>query len=79
MPWVIELRYHSDSETLSMLDNLLDHRLRVCFSLLECSILVHVLEGLQLQGEALIFDEVPVEHVELGDVHGVQDLQDRIY
>ena len=61
-----------------MFNNLLDHGLRVCLTLLECRVLVDVLEGLELEGEALILDEVPVEDVEFGDVHGVQDLQDRI-
>jgi len=62
-----------------MFNNLLDHGLRVCLTLLECRVLVDVLEGLELEGEALILDEVPVEHVEFGDVHGVQDLQDRVH
>ena len=54
-----------------MLNNLLDHGLRVCLTLFECRILVNVLEGFQFEGEALILDEVPVEDVEFGDVHGV--------
>ena len=79
MAWVIKLWHHSNGKLCCIADNLL----YVCFGVdlisFEGSMEGNIRIRFQKQGEAIIIHNVPMEHIEFGCCHCVQDLFNRLH
>lgn len=78
MPWVVKLRDNTDAKSLRILNDGLDLRDSVNLLLGEGAMEGQVRERLHFPWEAIIVCQVPVEHIEFGSGHGIQELKNSI-
>lgn len=78
MPWVVELRNHSDRQSCCIVHYLFHHLTGVSVIFCECSTKGQVWEGFGVHSETIIIYDMPVEHIEFAEGESIKHSFDSI-